>query len=138
MREIYDLEKIQEIQDQFDPENADHWTREGYPKLDMVMELADVKNLTRKDLTEMYPEWVRTPEPAELAEKIEDSNKSITALKDKLVEEYPPLSQAENHQRYVKSQQAERAKRNATAAQIAKETGLKVVGSAPVDNVPKK
>ena len=45
-------DKIVEGLGKLDPNNDDHWTTEGLPRVEVVQELAGLTSLTRKEITE--------------------------------------------------------------------------------------
>jgi hypothetical protein len=52
-------EKIIEALGKLDPANDEHWTSAGLPKVEAVAGLAELPDLTRKDITEAAPDVVR-------------------------------------------------------------------------------
>lgn len=52
-------EKLLEAMGKLDPANADHWRRDGLPKVDAVAKLYGSEGLTRNDLNAVWPELTK-------------------------------------------------------------------------------
>ena len=100
------MEKILEVLRSLDPQDDNHWTDEGMPKLEVVQNLAGDEEITREMITEAAPLFSRVnpletpdnvstdapeePDPAETETKIEiatkeatDADKEVQAAMDK-------------------------------------------------------
>lgn len=54
-----DNQAIQEALKQLDPENNDHWTSDGLPRIDVVANLSGVKQLKRGDISAAAPTFTQ-------------------------------------------------------------------------------
>lgn len=52
-------EKIRAALAKLDPENDDHWTTDGLPRMEVVAKDAKITNIRRTDITDAAPEFTR-------------------------------------------------------------------------------
>lgn len=50
---------LQEATERLDPENNDHWTADGLPRMDAIAELTGDSSISRKDVTHVAPNLTR-------------------------------------------------------------------------------
>ncbi len=65
MSEMSDIEKVQEALDVLDPEDDAVWTTEDLPRVEVIAGLTGIEDLTRNTITQMFPDFVRHPDPIE-------------------------------------------------------------------------
>lgn len=111
-------DKIKAALSQLDPENSDHWTSDGAPRVDVVAKLSGLEELTRKEITHAAPEFMRgskleaaeeepetASEPASEDQTDPDeleAKQSLTAAKDELQDAQAALQDAQK--RFDKAQ----------------------------------
>lgn len=57
------MEQIINALQQLDPNNDEHWTQEGLPRLDVLKQLTGIQELTRQAVTNAAPEFNRETAP---------------------------------------------------------------------------
>lgn len=62
---------IAEALAQLDPENDEHWTSDGLPRIDVVQKVAGLKKLSRQEITDADPNFTRETAGKEAAAETE-------------------------------------------------------------------
>lgn len=94
-------DNIVQALDMLDPSDDEHWTEDGSPRVDKVREITGIEDLSREEITDAAPQFMRpSTEPEETpVGQVEEEKPKEEVAELSPVEEEPEVSDEEAEQR---------------------------------------